>query len=316
LLTLFAGLVSSGPLSAAAARASTTPVTVGTTQSAAKRATVPPTRLIRLSVFASADAYRHPHLALLTLGGPNYCGLLQGVATAVKATRICVDYARFATAEPQKYRIQDFGDPAYLDAVARVPNDLRRQGLKISKLVLIGASYAGFDVAELAATHPELRPAALVVVDSFLDLPARYLALPLGHATRKYMELVLGGTLKAKPTVYAARSPSNHLNTLAALIHGGMPLVIAWSVAASEKREFLGGTCSLTADASWVAELSTLVGRPLIAQVTTLAHADLLRNWGEHLLARAGILPPLRGPLPGRPVTFAPGAAAPPGSYC
>jgi pimeloyl-ACP methyl ester carboxylesterase len=316
LLTLLVGLVTAGLFSGAAARASTTPVTVRTTQSVTKRAAVPPARLLRLTVFAPADAYRHPHLALLTLGGPNYCGLLLGVARAVSATRICVDYGRFAPAEPQKYRIQDFGDPAYLDAVARVPNDLRRQGLKISKLVLIGASYAGFDVAELAATHPELHPAALVVVDSFLDLPARYLALPPGHLTRKYMELVLGGTLNAKPTVYAARSPSNHLNTLASLIHGGMPLVIAWSVAASEKREFLGGTCSLTADASWVAELATIVGRPLVAQVTTLPHADLLRNWGEHLLARAGILRPLAGPLPGRPVTFAPGGAAPPGSYC
>src|SRR6202011_202540 len=106
----------------------------------------------------------------------------------------------------------------YLDAVARVPNDLRRQGLKISKLVLIGASYAGFDVAELAATHPEIRPAALVVVDSFLDLPARYLALPRGHLTRKHMELVLGGTPEQKGSAYASRSPSNHLDSLAALI--------------------------------------------------------------------------------------------------
>ena len=272
---------------------------------------------MRLAVYAPADAYRHPHLALLTLGGPNYCGLLLSLARALDATRICVDYARFGTPElSQKGRIQDFGDPAYLAAVARLPNDLRRKGLKISKVVLIGASYAGFDVAELAATHPELRPAALVMVDTFLDLPARYLALPRGHLTKKYMELVLGGTLAKQGTVYASRSPSNHLESLAALIRAGMPLVIAWSVAASEKHEFLGGTCSLTADAKWMAELATVLGRPVVAQVTMLRHADLLRNWGQHLLARAGVIRPLPNPLPGRTVTFAPGRPAPVGSYC
>jgi pimeloyl-ACP methyl ester carboxylesterase len=272
---------------------------------------------VGLTVAAAVDAYRHPHLALLTLGGPNYCGLLSSLAKALGATRICADYARFSKPEvAQKYRIQDFGDPAYLDAVARVPAELRRRGLKISRLVLIGASYAGFDVAELAATHPELHPAALVVVDSFLDLPARYLALPRGHRTRRYMQLVLGGTLEQRRIRYASRSPSNHLKPLAALIRSGMSLVIAWSVAPSERHEFLGGTCSLTADAAWVAELATILGRPLVAQVTMLRHADLLRNWGPNLLERAGLVPPLRDPLPGHAVTFAPGQPAPAGSYC
>jgi pimeloyl-ACP methyl ester carboxylesterase len=253
----------------------------------------------------------------LTVGGPNYCGLLSALAKALEATRICADYARFNTAEvPQKYRIQDFGDPGYLDAVARVPDELRRGGLKISSLVLIGASYAGFDVAELAATHPELRPAALVVVDSFLDLPARYLALPRGHRTRRYMQLVLGGTLEQRSIAYASRSPSNHLKVLAALVRSGMSLVIAWSVAPSEKQEFLGGTCSLTADAAWVADLATLLGRPSVAPVTTLRHADLLRNWGPNLLERAGLVQPLPDSLPGHAFTFAPGQPAPVGSYC
>jgi pimeloyl-ACP methyl ester carboxylesterase len=229
-----------------------------------------------------------------------------------------LDYTRFSPPEggAHNYRIQDFGDAAYLSAVARVPNELRRRGLKISKLVLMGASYAGFDVAELAATHPELHPAALVVVDGYLDLPARYRALPPGHTTQKYMELEIGGTLAQRPAAYASRSPSNHLASLASSIRVGMQFVIGWSVSAAEKREFRGGTCSLTADAKWVAKLATVLGRPLVAQVTMLPHGDLLRYWGQHLLARAGIVPPFATPLPGITFTFAPNRAAPAGSYC
>src|SRR4030081_1416524 len=116
LLTLLAGSADS-TLGIGAAHPTTLPKTGRTTQLATKRAAASSVGLMRLSVFASPDAYRHPHLALLTLGGANYCGLLLSLARAVAATRICVDYARFATAEPQKFRIQDFGAPAYLAAV-------------------------------------------------------------------------------------------------------------------------------------------------------------------------------------------------------
>src|SRR5205823_2301754 len=81
-------------------------------------------------------------------------------------------------------RREDWGDPAYLAGVAEIPGHLRAQGVKISKLVLIGVSYAGFGNAELVATHPELRPAALILVDSYLDLPARYAALPTSATSR------------------------------------------------------------------------------------------------------------------------------------
>ena len=82
----------------------------------------------------------------------------------------------------------DWGDPAYLAEVAQVPARLRAQGVKIAQLVLVGVSYSGFANAQLVATHPELRPTALIMVDSYLDLPARYRALPPGHATKAELE--------------------------------------------------------------------------------------------------------------------------------
>ena len=72
---------------------------------------------------------------------------------------------------------------ALLEAFA----SLRTEGLE---LVLIGASYAGYANSQLVATHPELHPTALIVVDSFLDLPARYAALPSYHETKKEMDAV------------------------------------------------------------------------------------------------------------------------------
>ena len=89
----------------------------------------------------------------------------------------------------------DWGDPAYLASVARVPAQLRADGVKIAQLVLVGVSYSGYANTELVATHPELRPTALIMVDSYLDLPARYRALPPGHDTRAELERAMGGTL-------------------------------------------------------------------------------------------------------------------------
>jgi pimeloyl-ACP methyl ester carboxylesterase len=66
----------------------------------------------------------------------------------------------------------------YNAAAARLPAQLERSGVLVSKLVVIGVSYSGFANAELVATHPDLRPAALIVVDSFLDLTARFGELP------------------------------------------------------------------------------------------------------------------------------------------
>jgi len=275
------------------------------------------TPLMRVELHLRPDAKARPQPLLLTVGGPVYCMQLQTLARYVRASLACTDYGPNGDRGPggRAARIEDRGDPAYEAAVARLPDQLRAEGVRISKLVLVGVSYSGFGNAELVATHPELHPAALVVVDSYLDLPARYAALPARHMTRTEIEKVIGGTLAQKPQAYAARSPSHHLAGLARAMEGGMRLVVVWSVAAGEKREFRGATCSRRANAEWLANLARVLGRPVIGYVTKMPHAHALWDRGPGLLALAG-LPNHGKPLPGRRVAFRPDGTVPAGSYC
>ena len=254
----------------------------------------------------------------MTLGGPIYCNWLRALASYLDAIRLCPDYGRNgeSSGATRKLRMEDWGDPVYLDAVAGLPGRLRRQGVKISKLALIGPSYAGYANAELVATHPSLRPSALIVVDSYFDLLARYAALPLRHETRAEMETVLGGKPGRARAAYLARSPSSHLPGLARAIQEGMRLVVVWSVSPVERRFFRGATCSRWANAEWLRRLSGLLGRPVTAYVTSLEHAVVLGRWGEHLVALAGLVPPFETPLPARVVSFSAGAPVPKASYC
>jgi pimeloyl-ACP methyl ester carboxylesterase len=274
--------------------------------------------LARVEVHLVPDAARRPHVLLMTLGGPVYCGLLLPLAQYLDASRLCPDFGRNGekTGASRNARVEDWGDPAYLNYVARLPGELRAEGVKISKLVVVGVSYAGYANAELVATHPQLHPAALIVIDSFLDLPARYRALPQTHPTHAEIEKVLQGTLAQKPSVYAARSPSHHLDGLAEVVRYGTRLIPIWSTATSERIEFNGATCSKQADAEWLSKLATLLGRPVIGYATQMKHADALRNWGEHLLALAGVGRPFTSPLPARRVVFQPDRPPPPASYC
>jgi hypothetical protein len=176
-------------------------------------------------------------------------------------------------------------------------------------------SYSGFANAELVATHPELHPAALIVVDSFLDLTARFDALPGYHPTRNEMEAVLGGTPETAPKAYAAHSPSHHLDSLAGEIRSGMRFIDVWSLSASEKREFLGATCSLAANARWLGQLATRLDAPVTGYVTHLRHAYALWYYGRGLLGLAGLwtAPP---PRTANALTFKPGRPPPKLSYC
>jgi pimeloyl-ACP methyl ester carboxylesterase len=264
-----------------------------------------------------AGARTSPHPLLLTLGGPIYCGQLQGLAARLNASLACADYPLNGYSGPggRAKRKNDWGDPAYLAAVARYPAELRRQGVKISKLVLVGVSYSGYANAELVATHPELRPAALIVVDSYLDLPARFRALPGYHETRKEMISVIGGTPDQVPGAYEARSPSHHLDGLARAVKGGMKLVVVWSVSPAERHEFVGATCSRLANSQWLTDLAGVLGRPVTGYVTQLPHAHALWSFGPSLLALANLAPAPR-PLPARALVFRPGAPVPAGSDC
>jgi pimeloyl-ACP methyl ester carboxylesterase len=285
---------------------------------AAGRAHAAPTdALVRVELHLAAGATASPHPLLLTLGGPVYCMQLERLARNVGASLACTDYGpnRYEGAGGRAGRREDWGDPAYLAEVAKLPNRLRAQRVKISKLILVGVSYSGFANAELVATHPEIRPDALVVVDSYLDLAARYSALPPTHETRKEIESVVGGGLGAKRAAYEARSPSHHLDGLATAVRRGTRLVVVWSVSDREAREFRGATCSRLANAQWLSDLAGLLGRPVTGYVTMLPHAHALWDRGRALLALAGQTRTDK-PLLARNVTFEPGAPPPAGSYC
>ena len=273
--------------------------------------------LMRVQLRLAADSHKHEHLLLLTLGGPVYCGQLYELVRRLHASLVCPDYGRNAekSGSSRAARIEDWGDPTYLDAVARLPDQLVDTGVKVSALLLVGPSYAGYADAQLVATHPRLRPRALIIVDSFLDLSARYRALAPADATQREMNTVLGGTVAQRPGVYAARSPSSHLAGLAAAIRSGMQFVSVWSTGRHERREFNRATCSRLANAEWIARLARLLNRPLVSHVTQLSHGDALRRFAPYLLALAGI-GKASSPLPARTVVFRPGAALPAGSYC
>ena len=273
--------------------------------------------ILREDVHLVPDARRNPHLLLMTLGGPNYCVQLQNLAAHVHASLLCADYGldRYETPTQRSGRVEDWGDPAYDAAAARLPAQLARSGVKISKLIVIGVSYSGYANAELVASHPELRPAALIVVDTYLDLTARFNALPAYHETRKEMQTVLGGTPTTVPQAYWSRSPSHHLDGLAAAIRNGMKFVDVWSVSPTEKREFLGATCSLTANAQWLSQLATMLGKPVTGYVTHLRHAYALWDYGRGLLGLAGLWA-AAPPRTAQQVSFTPGGQPPDGSYC
>ena len=275
------------------------------------------TPLMRVELHLAPGARTTPHLLLFTLGGPIYCDQLKNLARNMDASLACTDYGpnRYEVAGGRAGRREDWGDPRYLAEVARLPARLRAQGIKISKLVVVGVSYSGFADAELVASHPEVGADALVVVDSYLDLAARFDALPLHHETRTEMETVLGGTPAQRPGAYRSRSPSHHLAGLARAIRHGTHLVVVWSTSAGEQDEFNGATCSRLANAEWLSRLAGVLGQPVTGYVTRLPHAHALWDRGQGLLSLAGIATNGKS-LDAHAVTFAPGAAPPSDSYC
>ena len=273
--------------------------------------------LLRVATRLPANARVEPHPLVLTLGGPVYCGQVRALARHLGASLLCPDYGRNGelSGASRSHRVEDWGDPRYLDAVARLPDQLREEGIRISELILVGASYAGYAVAELAATHPELHPRALIIVDGFLDLPARFRALVPGQPTRSEMVHVLGGTLDTRRYAYRERSPSNHLAGLALDVRRGMRLVDVWSLAPSATREFSGAMCSLRSNAFWLRRLASMLRRPMTAYVTRMRHAYALWYWWPDLL-RLARLAPGSSTMPATAFTIRSGKPVPAGSYC
>jgi len=291
-------------------------LTAGVSTVSARRAGVA-SPLVRKQLIVAPGARVSPHPLLLTVGGPIYCMQLRHLARYLHASLLCADYGpnRYEHPGERNGRLEDWGDPAYDAAVARLPARIEARGVKVSKLIVVGVSYSGFANAELVASQPQLHPAALIMIDSYLDLAARFAALPLNHPTRAEILRAVGGTPAQVPEAYAQRSPSSHLATLAADIRSGMRFIDVWSVAPSEAHEFRGATCSEDANARWLGQLATIARHPVAGYVTKLPHAYALWFHGRGVLGLAGIghHPPQ---LPARRVLFRPGAPAPVGSYC
>jgi pimeloyl-ACP methyl ester carboxylesterase len=273
--------------------------------------------LLRVDLRLASPDGTSAHPLVIALGGPVYCDQAIAVARFLRASMLCPDYGRDGerSGASRSRRMEDWGDPAYLAAVARAARRLAGQRRGVSPVILVGASYAGFAAAELAATHPELRPRALIVVDSFLDLRERFRALETDQATRAEMIRVLGGTPQQRSRAYRQRSPSTHLAGIAAEIRHGMRFVDVWSIGANAAREFNGAMCSKLANAFWLRRLARLLHRPVTGYVTRLRHATALWDWWRQLLALAGLATAER-PLPATAFRFRAGTPIQPGSYC
>lgn len=242
-----------------------------------------------------------PRGVLVTSGGWAYCVQARPIAHRLRYTLVCGRYARdgYTGLGLRAGRWLDWGNPAYLDELASsVAKVHRRVG---GPLVLAGVSYAGYGVAVLAARHPELRPARLVVVDSYLDLAARRSRLPSSHETAREIDRETGGT----PAALAERSPS--VEGLATLVRGGTKLEVVWSVSAAERREFRGATCDVTASAGRLAALARELDQPVDAWVTQNRHGVTFWRYGARLVDGTAV---------GTGVVFRPDGQIPAGSTC
>jgi hypothetical protein len=239
---------------------------------------------------------------LATSGGWAYCLQTRDLARRYHYTLVCGRYYRdgYTGYGLRSRRFLDWGDPAYLTSLAaRIAAVHARVG---GDLVLLGVSYAGFDVATLASHHTELRPNRLIVLDSYLDLVARRAAAG-SNGTAAEIDDATGGS----PATLRAQSVN--VSGLARLVREGTQLIVVWSIAPQERREFNGATCNASANADDLAQLATMLGRPIRAWVTESRHGEDLWDSGRRLLS-AIPLPP------GREVAFEPRGALPAGSTC
>ena len=126
-----------------------------------------------------------PKGLMVTSGGWAYCEQVRALARRTGYTLLCGRYANDGYTGPglRAERHLDWGNPAYLDSLARkVRTAHRKVG---GELVLIGVSYSGFGVATLASHHPELQPDRLIAIDTYLELVPRRAALPASHQTAR-----------------------------------------------------------------------------------------------------------------------------------
>ena len=192
-----------------------------------------------------------------------YCGQLRRLALRLRASLVCADYGRngHTGKGTRALRREDWGDPTYLATAARLPDRLRADGVKISELILVGVSYSGFANAELVATHPEMHPSALIIVDSYLDLSARFKALPPHHITREEIRGALGAR---RPPV----QPSTRRDRRAAISTGWPPPS--------------GAECASSSSGAWPRRNDgSFVARPARSARTQCGSRDLRQSSGR-----------------------------------
>ena len=252
---------------------------------------------------AITTVYRapHPRGVMVTTGGWAYCLQIQALARNTGYTLLCGRYFKdgYSGYGLRAQRHLDWGDPGYLASFARKIAALHAS--VGGKLVLIGVSYSGFGIATLASHHPELHPDRVIVIDSFLDLVARRRALPPTHETAIEIDAETGGSDAA----LEQRNVS--VAGLAELVRAGTQLTVIWSISPDEQKEFLGATCNQSANAGALEQLATALRSPVFGWVTESKHGYDLWDRGRAIIA---------GKIPGRRVTFQPGASIPAGAVC
>ena len=250
---------------------------------------------------ATAYPVEDPVGLMVTSGGWAYCEQARPIARRARYTLLCGTYDRdgYTGLGLRSLRQLDWGNPRYLDSFAATIAATRRR--VHGPLVLIGASYAGFGVATLAAHHPELRPDQLIVIDSYLDLAARRRALPDTHETAVEIDREAG----TSPEALRRRSAS--AAGLERLVRSGTRLTVIWSTSDHERLFFRGATCNRDASAATLARLAARLGRPVTGWVTHARHGVTLWRNGVAIV---------HGRKPGRPVRFVPGRGVPPDAVC
>ena len=126
-----------------------------------------------------------------------------------------------------------WGDPGTIHDLARLPAivEQAQPGLvKPGSIYAVGDSMGGQEVLLLMADKPRLLRGA-VAMDPTTDLALRYRQLAqVPNGVRDWqplMRLEVGGTPSQVPRAYAARSPIDHVRTIAA---SDVPLEVWWSL--------------------------------------------------------------------------------------
>ena len=240
-----------------------------------------------------------PRGLIVTTGGWLYCANTKRMARAARYTLLCGKFAKdgYTADGLRAKRHVDWGNPVYLAQFAR---EIARVHREVGgPLVFVGVSYSGFGMATLASRHPELRPDHVIVVDSYLDLVARW--RHGSKSTRREITTETGRSLGE----LSARSVD--LQGLATLVRQGTRLSVIWSVTPAERRLFNGATCARDVNAEPLSRLARILRRPVVGWVTQGEHGFDLWNNEEAIL---------EGNNPGRMVRFAPSGRIPTGSYC